>query len=181
MKILVIAEDSHKLSYIRDAINWKIEDYIVLYNSKNGIAMVDYPQTECIQIDFKVANEYIRGYKVDQIFTYGHIDNKIMDFCLYPCLAYSCVPEEFQLQKINLEEDMKFRINNIVALRSPIGFAVVYFQTDRPDFINYEMHITVKIDQLSDREYIKQLMLGEYHEQVDQYSLQQNVKVGDVL
>ena len=76
---------------------------------------------------------------------------------------------------------MKFIINNIVALRSPVGFAVVYFQTDRPDFINYEMHITVKIDQLSDREYIKQLMLGEYHEQVDQYSLRQNVKVGDVL
>lgn len=181
MKILVIAEDSRKLFHIRRELDWD-NIGIKKYESKDKIIFdIDSGKFQRMEIDFKVANEYIRGYKVDQIFTYGHIDNKIMDFCLYPCLAYSCVPEEFQLQKINLEEDMKFRINNIVALRSPIGFAVVYFHTYKPDFINYEMHITVKIDQLSDREYIKQLMLGEYHEQVDQYSLQQNVKVGDVL
>ena len=104
MKILVVAEDSHKLSYIRNAINWKVDDYIILHNSKNRIAMVDYPQTECIQIDFYVANDNCRGHRVDQIFTYGYIDKKIIDFIIYPMLCGSCLPEEFQLQRINLED-----------------------------------------------------------------------------
>ena len=93
MKILVIAENSAKLNFIRNEIEWVDKDDIN-QNNKNSILTTNH------QIDFRSASLNIKGYKVDQVFIYGIIDNEVMDVIRYSVLNYSCVPEEYQIQWI---------------------------------------------------------------------------------
>lgn len=99
MTILVIAENSAKLNFIRNEIEW-VDKEVILHNSKNRVAATDYPSNNHIQIDFCTANDNSKGRRVDQVFVYGNIDKRIMDVIIYPMLCGSCVPEEYQIQEI---------------------------------------------------------------------------------